>query len=99
MAAELKNPKKQLPLAINTALPTVIVSYVLVNAVYYVLLPWSEVGITDAIAVVSEHTRANEHCIDVFRSQSKASSVKQQASPSLSLSVSSSPVLSTAISS
>ncbi|QDS74732.1 hypothetical protein FKW77_000905 [Venturia effusa] len=53
VAAELKNPKKQLPLAINTALPTVIISYVLVNAVYYVLLPWSEVGITDAIAVVA----------------------------------------------
>ncbi|TID14665.1 amino acid transporter [Venturia nashicola] len=53
VAAELKNPKKQLPLAINTALPTVIVSYVLINAVYYVLLPWSEVGITDAIAVVA----------------------------------------------
>lgn len=53
MAAELKDPKKQLPLAINTALPTVIISYVLVNAVYYILLPWNEVGVTDAIAVVS----------------------------------------------
>jgi L-type amino acid transporter 9 len=54
VAAELKNPKKQLPLAINTALPTVIISYVLVNAVYYILLPWEAVGITDAIAVVSK---------------------------------------------
>lgn len=37
----------------NTAIPTVIVSYVLVNAAYYVLLPWNAVALTDAIAVVS----------------------------------------------
>lgn len=53
MAAELRNPRKQLPLSINTAIPTIIVCYVAANAVYYVLLPWKEVSTTDAAAVVS----------------------------------------------
>jgi L-type amino acid transporter 9 len=52
IAAELKDPGRQLPLALNTAIPTVMVSYVLVNAAYYILLPWNSVGLTDAIAVV-----------------------------------------------
>jgi amino acid transporter len=52
VAAELQDPGRQLPLALNTAIPTVIVSYVLVNAAYYILLPWDTVGLTDAIAVV-----------------------------------------------
>jgi L-type amino acid transporter 9 len=46
---------RQLPLAINTAIPTVILSYVLVNAAYYILLPWSDIALTDAIAVVRRH--------------------------------------------
>lgn len=53
VAAELRNPKNQLPLAINTAIPTIIVCYVAANAVYYVLLPWRVVSTTDAAAVVS----------------------------------------------
>lgn len=53
IAAELQDPGRQLPLALNTAIPTVMVSYVLVNAAYYILLPWDTVGLTDAIAVVS----------------------------------------------
>jgi amino acid transporter len=53
IAAELRDPGRQLPLALNTAIPTVIVGYVLVNAAYYILLPWNAVGLTDAIAVVS----------------------------------------------
>lgn len=57
VAAELKNPKKQLSLAINTAIPTIIVCYVAANAVYYVLLPWKVVSITDAAAVVSKSTK------------------------------------------
>lgn len=52
VAAELRNPKKQLPLSINTAIPTIIVCYVAANAVYYVLLPWKVVSTTDAAAVV-----------------------------------------------
>ncbi|KAF2738936.1 amino acid transporter [Polyplosphaeria fusca] len=53
VAAELRNPTKQLPLAINTAIPTIIVCYVAANAVYYVLLPWKIVSITDAAAVTA----------------------------------------------
>lgn len=54
MAAELRNPRKQLPLSINTAIPTIIACYVAANAVYYILLPWKVVSTTDAAAVVSE---------------------------------------------
>lgn len=50
-AGELQNPAKQLPLAINTALPVIISCYLLVNAAYYVLLPWNQIGLSDAIAV------------------------------------------------
>lgn len=52
IAAELQNPARQLPLALNTAIPTVMISYVFVNAAYYILLPWNTVGLTDAVAVV-----------------------------------------------
>jgi amino acid transporter len=53
VAAELRNPSKQLPLSINTAIPTIILCYVAANAVYYVLLPWKVISTTDAVAVVS----------------------------------------------
>ena len=53
VAAELRHPAKQLPLSINTAIPTIIMCYVAANAVYYVLLPWKDVSTTDAAAVVS----------------------------------------------
>jgi L-type amino acid transporter 9 len=53
VAAELRNPSRQLPLSINTAIPTIILCYVAANAVYYVLLPWNIVATTDAAAVVS----------------------------------------------
>jgi L-type amino acid transporter 9 len=53
VAGELREPARQLPLAINTAIPTVILSYVLVNAAYYILLPWKVIGRSDAIAVVA----------------------------------------------
>jgi amino acid transporter len=53
VAAELRNPSRQLPLSINTAIPTIIICYVAANAVYYVLLPWNVVSTTDAAAVVS----------------------------------------------
>jgi L-asparagine transporter-like permease len=52
VAAELQNPRRQLPLSINTAIPTIILCYVAANAVYYVLLPWEIVSTTDAAAVV-----------------------------------------------
>jgi L-type amino acid transporter 9 len=53
VAAELRDPKKQLPLSINTAIPTIIVCYIAANTVYYILLPWKVVSTTDAAAVVS----------------------------------------------
>lgn len=53
VAAELRNPSRQLPLSINTAIPTIILCYVAANAVYYILLPWGVVSTTDAAAVVS----------------------------------------------
>ncbi|KAJ4990512.1 amino acid transporter [Stagonosporopsis vannaccii] len=53
VAAELRNPSKQLPLSINTAIPTIILCYVAANAVYYILLPWKLVSTTDAAAVTA----------------------------------------------
>ena len=53
VAAELQNPAKQLPLAINTAVPLAAACYVLTNAAYYILVPWKVVGTTDAIAVTA----------------------------------------------
>ncbi|KAF2108055.1 amino acid/polyamine transporter I [Lophiotrema nucula] len=53
VAAELRNPSKQLPLSINTAIPTIVLCYVAANAVYYVLLPWKTVSVTDAAAVTA----------------------------------------------
>ncbi|CAI6332574.1 unnamed protein product [Periconia digitata] len=53
VAAELRDPRKQLPLSINTAIPTIIACYIAANAVYYVLLPWNVVSTTDAAAVTA----------------------------------------------
>lgn len=52
VAAELRNSSRQLPLSINTAIPTIVLCYLAANAVYYVLLPWEVVSTTDAAAVV-----------------------------------------------
>lgn len=53
VSAELSNPIKQLPLAINTAIPTIILCFLATNAAYYILLPWHVVATTDSVAVVS----------------------------------------------
>lgn len=53
LSAELKNPAKQLPLAINTAIPTIFVCFLSANAAYYILLPWDLVATSDSVAVVS----------------------------------------------
>ncbi|KAH9882038.1 hypothetical protein J1614_001209 [Plenodomus biglobosus] len=53
VAAELREPTRQLPLSINTAIPTIIICYVSANAVYYILLPWEVVSTTDAAAVTA----------------------------------------------
>ncbi|KAI0478441.1 amino acid transporter [Xylariaceae sp. FL0804] len=53
ITAELSHPARQLPLAINTAIPTVILCFVAANAAYYVLLPWDVVSTTDSVAVTA----------------------------------------------
>ncbi|KAK3329978.1 amino acid/polyamine transporter I [Apodospora peruviana] len=53
ISAELSAPSRQLPLAINTALPTIILCFLTANAAYYVLLPWSVVSTTDSVAVTA----------------------------------------------
>lgn len=53
VSAEMSNPVKQLPLAINTAVPTIIACFLATNAAYYILLPWDVVSTTDSVAVVS----------------------------------------------
>ncbi|KAH8680078.1 amino acid/polyamine transporter I [Tricladium varicosporioides] len=53
ITAELKSPARQLPLAINTAVPTIILCFIAANAAYYVLLPWNLVSTTDSVAVTA----------------------------------------------
>ena len=53
VSGEIDNPSKTLPRAIHTALPTVITCFLLANISYYVLVPWSVIGLSDHMAVVS----------------------------------------------
>jgi L-type amino acid transporter 9 len=53
VSSELSDPARQLPLAINSSIPTVIVCFLLANAAYYVLLPWNVVSTTDSVAVTA----------------------------------------------
>ncbi|KAM7200203.1 Amino acid/polyamine transporter I [Naviculisporaceae sp. PSN 640] len=53
VSAELSAPERQLPLAINSALPTIILCFITANAAYYVLLPWDVVATTDSVAVTA----------------------------------------------
>ncbi|GAP91907.1 putative amino acid transporter [Rosellinia necatrix] len=53
ISAELSAPAKQLPLAINTAIPTIVLCFITANAAYYVLLPWDVVSTTDSVAVTA----------------------------------------------
>ncbi|KAK7908237.1 hypothetical protein PG985_015540 [Apiospora marii] len=53
VSAELSSPARQLPLAINTAIPTIIGCFIAANAAYYILLPWSVVSSTDSVAVTA----------------------------------------------
>ncbi|KAL2753493.1 hypothetical protein ACRALDRAFT_1065219 [Sodiomyces alcalophilus JCM 7366] len=53
VSAELRSPARQLPLAINSAIPTIIVSFLVANAAYYILLPWRVVSTTDSVAVTA----------------------------------------------
>ncbi|KAH6957861.1 amino acid/polyamine transporter I [Ilyonectria sp. MPI-CAGE-AT-0026] len=53
VSAELSEPARQLPLAINTSIPTAIVCFLAANAAYYILLPWKVVSTTDSVAVTA----------------------------------------------
>lgn len=53
ISAELSAPARQLPLAINSALPVIIFCFITANVAYYILLPWDVVSTTDSVAVVS----------------------------------------------
>ncbi|CAK7234222.1 hypothetical protein SCUCBS95973_008863 [Sporothrix curviconia] len=53
VSAELREPARQLPLAIHAALPTIALCFLAANAAYYVLLPWNVVSTTDSIAVTA----------------------------------------------
>ncbi|KAI1373969.1 amino acid transporter [Hypoxylon crocopeplum] len=55
VSAELRAPARQLPLAINSAVPTIILCFIAANAAYYILLPWDVVSTTDSVAVVSTY--------------------------------------------
>ncbi|KAI1495900.1 amino acid/polyamine transporter I [Biscogniauxia marginata] len=53
ITAELSAPARQLPLALNTAIPTIVLCFITANAAYYILLPWNVVSTTDSVAVTS----------------------------------------------
>ncbi|ETS81623.1 hypothetical protein PFICI_06625 [Pestalotiopsis fici W106-1] len=53
ISAELSKPARQLPLAINTAVPAIVVCFLAANAGYYILLPWTVVSTTDSVAVTA----------------------------------------------
>ncbi|RDW58321.1 amino acid transporter-6 [Coleophoma crateriformis] len=53
ITAELSAPARQLPLAINTAIPTIILCFITANTAYYILLPWDVISTTDSVAVTA----------------------------------------------
>ncbi|GAB1310670.1 Solute carrier family 7 protein [Madurella fahalii] len=53
ISAELSAPARQLPLALNTSIPTIILCFITANAAYYILLPWDVVSTTDSVAVTA----------------------------------------------
>ncbi|KFY45620.1 hypothetical protein V494_00874 [Pseudogymnoascus sp. VKM F-4513 (FW-928)] len=53
ITAELSSPARQLPLAVNTAIPVIIACFIATNAAYYILLPWDIIPTTDSVAVTA----------------------------------------------
>jgi amino acid transporter len=51
VTAEFKNPTRDLPRVIHTSLPLVIISYLLANVAYYLVLPASVIESSNTIAV------------------------------------------------
>ena len=48
----MKEPSRDLPKVIYFAMPTVVCCYIVTNLAYYVVIPWTEVSASNAIAVV-----------------------------------------------
>lgn len=63
ITAELKEPARQLPLAVNVSIPTIILCFIAANAAYYILLPWNLVSTTDSVAVVSSKSSKHERLL------------------------------------
>lgn len=53
VASEIRDPGRALPTAIKAAMVVVLSSYELVNIAYYILLPWSTMSSSDAVAVAA----------------------------------------------
>ncbi|KAL2816394.1 amidase signature domain-containing protein [Aspergillus cavernicola] len=51
VTGEFKNPNRDLPRVIHTAMPLVIVSYLLANIAYFLVLPHSTIEASDTVAV------------------------------------------------
>ena len=52
VVAEMRDPNRDLPRAVHTAIPMVTICFVLTNIAYYIILPWRIIPSSDAIAVV-----------------------------------------------
>ncbi|KAF8535140.1 amino acid/polyamine transporter I [Trichophaea hybrida] len=53
IAGEMRNPGRDLPIAIHAAMAVVMLCFELANASYYVLLPWDALGSSNAVAVTA----------------------------------------------
>jgi L-type amino acid transporter 9 len=53
VAGEMQDAAKELPAAIHTAVPAVIVCFLCANLSYYILIPWNVIGASDTVAEVS----------------------------------------------
>jgi amino acid transporter len=50
--AEMKDPLRDLPRVVQSAMPTVLSCYLLINVAYYIAIPWDDISTSKAIAVV-----------------------------------------------
>lgn len=52
MVGEFKNPTRDLPKVIHTAMPLVIISYILANVAYFFVLPLDSINSSNTVAVI-----------------------------------------------